>query len=110
MTNHSIQSRLFDKLIAAPVAQALPVGIEKPKRLPKLPKELAEFYPSMSAQSHEMAVKEYAKAAISGETMFTHDSVYCTACGGHGMISTGIAGSSTQCDKCDGTGLQGEKA
>jgi hypothetical protein len=37
--------------------------------------------------------------------------VFCVVCGGQGSLSTGIAEwSSTQCDKCNGTGLQGEKA
>ncbi len=35
-------------------------------RLPKLSDELYEFYPSMSAQTHEQAVKEYALSALAG--------------------------------------------
>jgi len=34
-------------------------------RLPPIGEELYEFYPGMSAQTHEAAVKEYARAALS---------------------------------------------
>lgn len=41
---------------------------------------------------------------------FTADAAasnFCKNCGGQGIISTGIAEwSSTQCEKCNGTGLQ----
>jgi hypothetical protein len=36
-------------------------------RLPKLPRTLYEEYPAMSAQAHEAAVKEYARAALSAQ-------------------------------------------
>jgi len=39
----------------------------------------------------------------------TQEQAFCKVCYGHGTISTGITEwSSTQCEKCDGTGLQGE--
>lgn len=39
-------------------------AINSPKALPNLPEELYEFYPAMSAQNHEAAVKEYTVKAI----------------------------------------------
>lgn len=43
-----------------------PYGWLSALRLPKLSDELYEFYPSMSAQTHEEAVKAYALAALAG--------------------------------------------
>jgi hypothetical protein len=33
-------------------------------KLPPLPEELFEFYPSMSAQSHQHHIEQYARAAV----------------------------------------------
>lgn len=51
---------------AEPVKTATAVAVKSRKpKLPPIGNELYEFYPSMSAQTHADAVKDYARAAVS---------------------------------------------
>lgn len=52
------------KRFAAPPANPAPSVPNKRVRLPDLSEELYEHYPAMSAQAHEAAVKEYARALL----------------------------------------------